>query len=304
MRNLKKILLAIITYAAAAQGFTATEASLPLEFNTGNPAPYGLPSAFISIHGKTLPIIVDTGSSNAYLMLTRYALGNAPIKYTGHKMCFMAFDGKHCQPEFILSKVTIGNFNLTNVKASIMESLWGGVEEKAFVSTEASRNGLIGLKLLEKFNLLLDFPHNRMILVQPGSKLTAYDTSKWISFPFGENLSTQLKINGKILHLDWDTGSVPSILKRDIAAYFSQKACPLKTSYGAAHCMRVETKTFTTLLNERLPKTWFMVQDIPQSAPFDGLIGSNFFRKNIVYINFDQHRIYVKPRGWFYLNAY
>lgn len=297
MKVLLLTLLLLITPMgfAAEKTFSEAESTLPLEFNTGNQAPYGLPSTFITIGDRTFPIIVDTGASNIELVLSRYALGNTLIKFTGNEVCFMAFDGKHCQPEFIIPQIRIGSFILSNVRATLMSALWGG-RDKDFVTTEASRNGVLGLKLLAKFNILIDFPQSKLTLIQPNSHPAHYNVTDWVPIPFQENLATQLKLNGKPLNLDWDTGSVPSIMKREVAANFKQVRCPLSTSYGEKNCLRVKTTSFTNTTDNRLPNTWFMIQDIPKSAPFDGLIGSNFFRENVVYIDFDQHKIFVKPK--------
>lgn len=59
--------------------------------------------------------------------------------------------------------------------------------------------------------------------------------------------------------------------------------------------MRVEAISLKTIDNQLFPSTWFSVVDIPPSAPFDGLIGSNFYAENLVYFDFDSHKIYVKP---------
>lgn len=288
------LLIAPLSFAAE-ETFTATETTLPLEFKTGNQPPYGLPSTFITVGKRTLPVIVDTGASNIELVLSRHALGNMPIQFTGNEVCFMAFDGKHCQPEFIIPQVRIGSFVLSNVRGTLMSELWGG-KEKDFITTEASRDGVLGLALLSRFNILLDFPHSKLTLIQPQSKPANYNVSNWVAIPFQENLETQLKVNGKLLKLDWDTGSVPSIIKRDIAANFKQARCPEATSYGEKNCFRVKTTSFMTSTGEQLPNTWFMVQDIPKDAPFDGLVGSNFFHENVIYIDFDQRKIYVKPK--------
>jgi len=272
------------------------QTELPLQFNTGNPAPYGLPSTFITIGNKTIPILVDTGATKAEVTLSSYALGNLRVEFTGKQNCFLSYDGNHCQQEFILPEVKIGTFVLHNVKGTLMTQLWGG-RDKNFLTTEASKNGVIGLGLLSKFNFLLDYPHAKLILLQPGNKPSNYPIQNWIVIPFQKNLTTKLKIDNNLLVLSWDTGAVPSIIKRMVAANFHQVMCPAKTSYGDINCRRINTTVFSTTTNQELPNTWFMLADIPAAAPFDGLIGSNFFRNNAVYFDFGEDEIYVKPLG-------
>lgn len=64
--------------------------------------------------------------------------------------------------------------------------------------------------------------------------------------------------------------------------------------YSKNHCQSISSLSFASTDNAKLPNTWFRLTDIPSHAPFDGLIGGNFFEKNLVYFDFDQHRIFVK----------
>lgn len=148
------ILLPIKTVLAEENSLTQT--SVPLKFDVGNPAPYGGPSTVITIQGKSIPILFDTGAKKSDLVLSKHALKNIRAKFTGKQICFKAMDGQHCQKEFLIPEVTIGSFVIQNVKGTLMTKLWGGKDE-SFRETEASRNGVIGFNLLSKFNVLLDW---------------------------------------------------------------------------------------------------------------------------------------------------
>lgn len=287
-------LLFLITATVFAQSLSfPLETTLPLQFNTGNPAPYGLPSTTITIEGKTLPVILDTGAKKEELALSKHAIKNLHVTFTGKQVCSMAFDGKSCLPEFIIPEVKIGSFVVHNVHGTLMSKLWGG-HMKGFQATEASQNGVIGFALLSKFNLLLDYAHEKAILIKPHYNPSQYDITQWTSLPFQGHLLTQLKINNKTVTLSWDTGAVPSgIIKRSLARNFIQSTCANNSPYTDKTCRGVATHSFTTLNDGKLPNTWFMVTDIPAFAPFDGLVGSNFYHANLVYFNFDQQRIYV-----------
>lgn len=174
-----------------------------------------------------------------------------------------------------------------------MPQLWGGHNE-GFIPSEASRDGVIGLKFLEKFNVLLDFPKNKVILFQQGHK-PGFDLSKWTAIAFTGNLRTQLVVNGKSMIFLWDTGSIPSVMKATSAKDFSLVLCPSNTPCAKLpNCQRTITQQFTNSAGQALPESWFLVEDIPSYAPFDGLIGSNFYTHHQVYLGFGQHTIYVK----------
>lgn len=273
------------------------ETSLPLKFNTGNPSPNGLPSTIIIIQGKKIPIIFDTGAKKTEITLSESALKNLHVAFTGRQICSMAFDGRYCGKEFIIPEVILGSFVIKNVTGTVMSKLWGG-QDKNFKPTEASRDGVIGYALLSKFNVLLDYAHEKAILIKPNYRPSQYNVTQWASVPFQGHLLTQLKINNKPVMLSWDTGAVPSgIIKRTTAKNFTQTSCAKHTPYRDKNCLRVKTTSFTTMDDQKFPNTWFMVDDIPSFAPFDGLVGSNFYQKNLVYFDFDQRRIYVRPNN-------
>lgn len=283
-----------LTQIAVAESQSVTETSLPLKFDTGNPAPDGMPSIFITIQGKKLPILFDTGAKKTQLALTKQALKNIDVHFTGKEICFNAMDGKHCQKEFIIPEVVLGSFTIKNVKGVLMSKLWGGNDED-FIETEASKNGVVGFALLNQFNILLDYPQAKVILTKPQSKPKDYHMAQWTSVPFTDHFQTKLNINDKPVNLSWDTGASLSIIKASIAQNFPQTACPAGKRYSKKDCLRIEPTSFTTSDGKILPNTWFHVIDIPSYAPFDGLVGSNFYQENLVYFDFDEHKIFVAP---------
>lgn len=298
MNFIQKIILCLLSLFIAnifAQNIENKETTLPLQFNTGNAAPYGGPSTTITIQNKKIPILFDTGAKKSELVLSEYALQGIKVEYTGKEVCFKAMDGKHCEKEFIIPKVQMGDFVMENVKGTVMPKLWGGHDD-FFQETEASRNGVIGLALLSKFNVLLDYPNSKAILIKSGNQPSHYDIQNWIAIPYKNQLLTKLMLNGKLVTLTWDTGAIPSDIKLSTAQKLQQIPCPKDSPYKqVGKCSRVATNSLMTLDGKRLPNTWFEVQDMPSFVPFDGLVGSNFYANNLVYFDFDKHIIYVKP---------
>jgi hypothetical protein len=46
----------------------------------------------------------------------------------------------------------------------------------------------------------------------------------------------------------------------------------------------------------KLPNNWFkVISTLPPIAPFNGLVGSNFYQNNLIYFDFDSHKIFVAP---------
>lgn len=294
---MKKItFLFLLGMAQISWSQTINETTLPLEFNTGNPAPYGMPSTAIEIEGKSIPILFDTGAKNTELALTQHALKNIHAKFTGKIQCFNAFDGKHCQKEFIIPEVKLGDFIVKNVKGILIKNLWDSQHNNNFQETEASRDGVMGYALLSKFNILLDYPQAKTILTKPHHQPEQYNLTNWHAIPFTDHVQTKLNLDGRILNFTWDTGAIPSKVNRKLAQKFPQINCPKNNPYkdDSETCLRVETSLITE--NNGSFKTWFSVEDFPATAPFDGLIGSNFYAENRVYFDFDNHKIYIDKK--------
>ncbi len=286
--------LGLVIIPAFAQQEPA-EVVLPLKFNTGTPNPYGFASTTIYVQGKRLPVIIDTGANQYGLVLSKKALQRIQIKVTGQQICSTAINGKHCEAEFIAPQVQIGTFQLKNVEGQVLTKLWG-TGGRGFKKTKASEDGLLGMRFLSKFNVLLDYPHKRMILVNPISRPIEYDIKNWIAIPYTGHLLTQLKFNGKPITLSWDTGAVPSVIRKTYATPFSVLPCPSKAPYAKLNCNSIMSTSFTTEGGQKLPGIWFKLMDnLPERriAPFDGLVGTNFYANNLVYFDFSHHKIYI-----------
>ncbi len=122
----------------------------------------------INIAGKEYPVIFDTGAKKYALALTKKALEGIQVHFTGKKICSTSVRGKDCLDEFIVPEVQPGAFTVKNVKGVVLDNskLWGGNGQN-FKETAASQNGLMGFPLLSKFNLLLDYPRAKLIIVKP-----------------------------------------------------------------------------------------------------------------------------------------
>lgn len=300
---ISKSLLAFLflTNPVFTQSLESFETSLPLQFDTGNSAPYGLPSTIITIEGKSIPIILDTGAKKFGLALTKEALKKIHVHFTGKAICSFSRTGEHCYKEIIVPEVKLGHFSVKNVEGILVDEMWdSGYDEKNFKATEASNNGLVGYALLSQFNFLLDYKNSKLTLINANKIPTDYDVSTWTAIPFSGHFNTKLFVDGKLLTFSWDTGAIPSIISRKAAQSFTQIPCPKDNPYrepgSVDNCFRVELNSLTTMNNEFISNTaWFSVSDMPDNVPFDGLIGSNFYANHLVYFDFDKHKIYVKP---------
>ncbi|RUQ92505.1 aspartyl protease family protein [Legionella septentrionalis] len=292
---LRNIVIAFLTYIVFHGALYAEikEAVLPLKFNTGNEI-HGLPSCDIEIQGKKIPVILDTGASKYELALSRYALKNINVVYHPKKECSKTISAEFCAETFIIPELKIGPFFLHNIKGIVMSKLWGG-NDANFKHTEASKNGVLGLRLLSRYGLLLDYANSQAILTQANIPPKDYDIMSWIKIPFifQGGILTTAKINGEIKKLIWDTGANPSIIRATNLISKASRLCPRDAYYNESGCSLIKTQLFS-INKEIIPNNWFMLSSLDKSIPFDGFVGSNYYEKNVLFFDFNNKFIYIQ----------
>jgi predicted aspartyl protease len=257
------------------------EVTLPLNFSQG------LPSTFIYIDDKKIPLLVDTGASKYSIVLSKYALKNLKVIYTGTQSCSKTVDGKVCMKEFIIPTVKIGNIVLHNVAGSELQRLWGG--DKGFIETDASRNGLIGLAFLKKFNFLIDYKNNKIII----STLTSFQNfntrncSK-VKFALDKGILAEFMIDNKKEKLIIDTGSNLSYIK---SKKLNQRLLSCDNHYAKEidNCHQATLKLFSE--DGYVGSENFYVSNM--YLPFDGILGETFIKKYSLIINSYNKKLYL-----------
>jgi hypothetical protein len=263
---------------------------LPLKLST-----QGFPTTSIQIQNHNIPLIFDSGASKTAITLSRDIVNklHLQMKPANKKVCFHDDTGKEtCLREYTLAELKLGQLTMYNVSCQLMDSLWGGHYDEGFVWFDAAKNGVIGLDLLRQFNVLVDYKKSRIILSKLGEYPSQYNMKTWVQVPFS-SLSgiVHAKINGIDTRLVWDTGANNSIIKSTakIAAVAKKKSCASKSN---PNCQCFEAMKVIAG-NKQLPKIKFFVQD--NEFPFDGLVGSNFFKDHTVFFDFKRNIILIGP---------
>ncbi|EKE01545.1 MAG: hypothetical protein ACD_21C00106G0005 [uncultured bacterium] len=284
-----KIFITLLAISIQSFAADATTTILPLELST-----QGLPVTSIQIQGHKIPLIFDNGASRSNVVLSKELVRKLHLKIipTNKKSCFHGDDGKvMCLKVYTVPELKIGNMTMHNVSCELMDKLWGGHYDEGFIWFEAAKNGVIGLELLRQFNVLVDYKASRVVLMKPGEYPHQYDIKSWMKIPFSNKygITTIAKINGVDVTLVWDTGANNSIMKSTVKIPAKKKSCAYKENPS---CQYFETTTFM-LGDNQLPKTEFFIQK--SEIPFDGLIGSSFFKEHQVFFDFKNNLLFVKP---------
>ena len=253
--------------------------TMPVSFSQGEPA------SIITIGDKTIPLMIDSGASKNFLVLSKRALKNIKVTYTGQTHCFKALDGPYCFKKFIIPIVKIGNFILHDVPGEEMQHLWDA-NTKGFIETEAAKNGIIGLALLTKFNVLFYFK-NKQITYMPFHFIPSNLDLKQchpVKADFSQGIVANFFFNNKMNKMVLDTGANISIIN------------PKNTNKTLYYCNKDHINDFK---NCKIDKIALFADQKPENfyvrsfnLPFDGFIGSTYLLNHRVFIDSFNKTVY------------
>lgn len=155
---------------------------------------YDFPLIDAEVQGKNCSLVVDLGFRFP-LFLCKDTLDGIDKRPRGIGQ-WNTLDGKTCEaPSYHIPKIRIGNLTLKNIIANQM--------------LEDERRGHLGGFFGDKFNLLLDFPHNRIIASDAFSKLQRKKiaSNDWMSVPF------EIHRFGVVFSINTDFGPLRLALK-------------------------------------------------------------------------------------------
>lgn len=258
--------------------------------------PSSLPSIDITIEGKRYPIALDFGS-RMQVKLYENILGDlekVPYKKEEWKnfrgVCFEA-------PTFLIPKINIGSLCL---KKPVVLSFPKALEREYVIWEDSSRQsnrtekvGTLGQGLLKKLSILIDVNQEKTIFSNSFKKLKqeGYNINEFIKIPMevtSKGAFVYFETDLGKLKLFLDTGSTLTILHNSLIP----KDRPQKnTRYGLDV---VKSKTFACKGIDFGEKDLYFIQMGNNLKICDGILGMDFFKKHVVYIDFPNKTMYVK----------
>ena len=285
----KKILFLIMLFMSCfAQSL---EVTWELTFDNGN----NLPTVTMDFQGKKTQFIFDTGSKSA-LHLPMALINKIPNKTENtEKMKFNDLTGDTKEVKsFIVDKLKLGSFIFNNVQVLEYKS-WGLFmlndrtktdHDKEEIDAEKS---LIGLGLFKDYVLTINYPENK-ITISDDIKVSDDLNKNWFSIPFYLNnygLVINLFDGSKNYEMILDTGASVSIIKEESLSPSSSKISLPKYN------VRYTPLEMTDAASVKVEA--IIIDSLPDKFKSDGIIGSNFFRTNIVKIDFRNKQMWVQP---------
>lgn len=267
------------------------EVTWDLTFDNG----YNLPSVIMDFQDKKIPFILDTGSKSA-LHLPMALINKIPNKTeNSEKLKFNDLTGDIKEVRsFIVDKLKLGSFIFNNVQVLEYKS-WG-----LFISSDLNKSNpekkgidaeksVIGLGLFKDYVLNINYPENK-ITISDDIKGSDNLNKNWFSIPFHLNnygLVINLFDGLKNYEMILDTGAAVSIIKEKSLSPFSKKLTIPKYNfrYTALEMADLDSVKVEAIIIDSLPDVF---------EP-DGILGSNFFRENIVKIDFKNKQMWIQP---------
>jgi hypothetical protein len=246
-------------------------AEIPLEIR------YGIPTVDVSISGNVFRLFLDLGGHRA-IALTSEELARANVRFLDHSERFTNSAGQNLESrQFIAYKVVLGNFALGDLEGG--ESIFGA-------AAPPDRNGYIGMPVLGKYLLVLDYPAKRIRLYRSGDSLAlesecGHGTFS-ISLVNGIALSVATTEFGDRLFI-WDTGTTHNFIR--------PSSIPVEKSAGrivddGSPVMSMES---LSLGGRQLGPQEFRL--VPFGAPdVDGYFGANVFASRRVCLDIPRGR--------------
>jgi hypothetical protein len=281
--------IALVVFTCSICFAAMPEIPLHLSFS-----PQGMPATTIQIQGKTIPLAFDISSTRTNIALSADIIKklNLQLAPSNEKFCSHDIAGHEtCYKTFTIPEVNLGTLAMRNVPGVVRDYMWNNPPDSGFIFTEAYQNGVIGQDLLRKFNVLIDYPREQVVLMPQGQYPKEYNVKSWQRILFTVNrygITTSAKINGIDVVFAWMTAANHSVL----TTAAMQKIFHVKQArFGKTTCVALAPDS-VVIANKKFPSTPFYPAD--EEFPFDGLIGSTFFQEHAVFFDFKNNYLYVK----------
>ncbi len=260
---------------------------LPLTF-VGYESRYA--AVTVGIQGHEYRLILDTGSPNEAIALTREALANLDVRYTGKARVFRdAYGSRYESREFVIPSMELGDLELRNVVGNERHRSVYGLD------------GAIGLELLDRFDVLIDYSAGMLTLYRPEHEPAFVSDGSWFRYSYEGNLCMQVQfdfLDGEHeLCLDSGCGcnfvGSRSRLGRTMSSALEQHGRPIAIGGGTRDRCPSYMIDHLYLGGRDIGGGHFVLGDLP-SYMNNGVVGYDFFANNLVYIRFWKREIWLK----------
>ena len=262
-----------------------TSAEVPLRFDHGYP--------YLASHsGKdSVELFLDTGAGQVGLGLLPETVRSLGLLGFGRTRTLKTNSGRIKYRRIILPEARFGGITFRNFACD---------QVSADAHPLFARRGIMGLALLRRFNVLIDYRGFRLVLFRQGTFPADFDSSSWKRIPFTDHPDGMLvdgTPEGISKNLRWclDTGAVAWDPER--TEYYNL----LKSKYfrGMAGAKERDGRAFAKRRDFRsgevtLDSLNFLAHDFAEPGGVDGFLGADFFMKNRVLVDFTDDVLWIQ----------
>ena len=171
---------------------------------------------------------------------------------------------------------------------------WGLTLDKSAPEPDVIKKGIVGLKAFERKGVVFDLGRGKLIVLEPNE--VPEMPGKWSSAPLKvdrRGAVVTMSLNGKDAELVLDSAATMTVMKRGAAALIGpNNVCKGKPA-DAGVCGPT-TFRGAGLGDGTLKRVDFMVVTMGP-LPFDGMLGIDFFKSHVVYLDFAKGRLHYRP---------
>lgn len=240
----------------------------------------GMPWIEASVGGRPVRLLLDLGGFDA-VALAPEELSRMEVTWTGQSITTITAMGETAKArEYVLRDFELGGIVFPEIRG--YEDLLQGSPRGV------ARSGYVGLGLLRRFRIIIDYPSRHLVLIWPDAQMPApYDVENWSGHLFagGDGVKSRVKIEGVERTFVWDTGVTHCVLRAGLQGR--------KAVRNQAGHQFVTVNSFEVAGHEAGPMEFALLGFKEPKA--DGFVGYTFFANHAVYVDFRNRYIAVRP---------
>ena len=251
---------------------------------------YNLPLIMINYQGEKIQMILDTGS-NIALHLPMDLINKIPNKMeNSEKIRSVDLLGNITEiKSFVIDRLSLNSFVFNNVKVAEYKK-WGLIISSENTNKSENTNEdkyVIGLGLFDDYVLTINYPESNITI---SNDISTYLNPNWIAIPFDlndEGLVVKLSDGIKNYRMVLDTGATVSIIKEESLSPFTSKLTVPENNF------RYISLEMKGIASDKVKA--IIIDSLPDEFQSDGLLGTDFFSKNRVKIDFRNKKMWIQP---------
>ena len=251
---------------------------------------YNLPLIMINYQGEKIQMILDTGS-NIALHLPMDLINKIPNKMeNSEKIRSVDLLGNITEiKSFVIDRLSLNSFVFNNVKVAEYKK-WGLIISSDQTNKSENTNEdkyVIGLGLFDGYVLTINYPESNITI---SNDISTYLNPNWIAIPFDlndEGLVVKLSDGVKNYRMVLDTGATVSIIKEESLSPFTSKLTVPENNF------RYISLEIKGIASDKVKA--IIIDSLPDEFQSDGLLGTDFFSKNRVKIDFRNKKMWIQP---------